>query len=353
MNQEIKRLDLSGMGNIIKDFPNHIRKACEIGENIHLSKDYSEFKKVLILGMGGSAIGGDLIRNFFKYTEGSEHLDISINRDYNFVPALTNNALVIASSYSGNTEETLSALEQAMKTTKNILVITSGGKLEKLAIENNFDLIKIPDGFQPRAALAFSFFPLLHFFMKSGLLPENTSNKIKNTINELTISLDKQAKHYSEVNDSNYSLELAKKLKNQIPVIYSTGMLEVVNLRWRGQLQENSKQIAFGSILPEMNHNEINAWEENENIHSPFFFLLFKDSDENPRNEKRIDFLFNLLKNQNRPIELINTSKSNYLTRLFEIINLGDWVSFWIAILNEKDPTEIKTILKLKDHMGA
>lgn len=352
MNKEIKQLDKSGMVEIIKDFPNQINEACIIGESIKLSKNYSEYKKILILGMGGSAIGGDLIKNFLKYTSGAEHLEININRDYSYIPQLDKDSIIIASSYSGNTEETLSSLNQAKERTDKIVVITSGGKLEQIAKENNYDLIKIPSGFQPRAALAFSFFPILYFFIKSSLLDNSTSLNIENNLDELIQVMKTNSTNYSEIHADNMAYNLAKNMRDKIPVIYSSQRLEIPNLRWRGQIQENSKRIAFGNIIPEMNHNEINSWEANENIHSPFFFLLFKDSDENPRNEKRIDFLFNLLKNQNRPIELIKTSKSNYLTRLFEIINLGDWVSFWIAILNEKDPTEIKTILKLKDHMG-
>jgi glucose/mannose-6-phosphate isomerase len=358
MNLEnLKNLDKSNMFATLKEFPEQVRDACEIGKNIDFADKLENFDRILILGMGGSAIGGDLLRSYLSESSDTNHVEIIINRDYSFPPNLVKNSLVIASSYSGNTEETLSGVRLALEHTKNIVCITTGGELEKIAKENNLNIIKVPEGFQPRCALGYSFFPLLYLVMKSGALDNSVVGKIGNEINSTIKKLELLSNIYSDENFSkdsnkNISLNIARKLEDKIPIIYTSRAMETVGLRWRGQFQENSKRAAFGSVLPEMNHNEINSWQYSTDFNRGFTFLLLEDNLDHKQVSKRFSYLEKVLKDENRDVIKLRSGADFHLERMFDMIYLIDWASFWLAILSEKDPTAIDIILGLKAELS-
>jgi len=351
--KSLKNLDKSNMFDVLRTFPEQIKHALDIGQSINFANSISNSDNILILGMGGSAIGGDLLRSYLSELGDANHIDIKINRDYTFSPHLAKNSLVIASSYSGNTEETLSGVRLALEHTKNIVCITTGGELEKIAKENNLNIIKVPEGFQPRCAIGYSFFPLLYLVLKSGSLSEGVVNRIESEISSTLNRLNQLSNEYSieNIND-NFALSIAEKLKNKMPIIYTSRAMESVGLRWRGQFQENAKRAAFGSVLPEMNHNEINSWQYREDFNKDFFFFLLEDRLDHAQVSKRFDYLEKVLLQENRQVKRLKSVADSHLERMFKAIYLGDWVSFWLAIITEKDPTAIDIILGLKAELS-
>lgn len=346
----IKIFDKSNMFAKLTGFGNQIREACKIGEDLEKLKPH-QAKEILICGMGGSAIAGNLLMNYASFTTGAEHLKIKVNRGYQIPKNIDSDTLAIISSYSGNTEETLSCYHEVELFSKKLLAMTTGGKLHKLATASNHHLVELTESYQPREAIALSFFPQLYYLMLGGSFKSGAVQITANAINELLKLIDSNSSKFNKENPENPTFAFAQEIKGKIPVVYSSIKYEAVNLRFRGQFQENSKIPAFGAILPEMNHNEINALENKEKC-KDFHFILIVDDEENTRILKRVEFLESILKENNYSYSLIKPSGKNLLTRYFELINYADWTSYWLALLLGEDPTEIKTILKLKEFMS-
>ncbi len=262
VNEEmISTTDSQNMFDVLKDFPQQVRDACNKGKTCPAFPGDEKPENIIVLGMGGSAIGGDILRSYSAATPGADRLKISVNRNYNFPISAGKDACVIVSSYSGGTEETLSAFAGAMKKTRRLVCISSGGRLKEIAGENNIPIVNIPKGYQPRWALGYSFFSALYVLIRSGAYDTGAVEETESAIDELIELLKKKALEYSDYSKNNRALALAEKLVGKIPVVYSASeRMDAVNLRWRGEFQENAKNMAFGGLLPEMNHNEINGW---------------------------------------------------------------------------------------------
>ncbi len=349
----IKSIDKGDMFTTLREFPSQVTSACEIGKSIGFTANLNKFDRILIFGMGGSAIGGDLLRTYLSEGVDTNHIEIIINRDYSFPPHLAKNSLVIASSYSGNTEETLSSLRLALEHTNNIVCISSGGELERIAKENDLPIIKIPDGFQPRCAIGYSFFPLLYLILKSGVLSDSVVARIEGEIVSVIKKLEQLSGEYlGESSNQNFSLDIAKRLSGKVPVIYTSRSMETVGLRWRGQFQENSKCAAFGSVLPEMNHNEINSWQYSTNSNKNFIFILLEDANDHPQVTKRFAYLDGVLRKENRELINLKNESGTHLERMFSNIYLGDWASYYLALLCGYNPSAIDIILGLKAELS-
>ncbi len=349
-NEDFKSIDKSNMFEILQNFCNQIKEAISIGTSspiFNISKIKPQ--KFIILGMGGSAIGGDLLRSYFREIDGASHLEIIINRNYTIPEYIDNSWFVIASSYSGGTEETISAYNLVKEKTKNILAITSGGELARIAENDGFPIIRIPAGLMPRCALGYSFFTMLMQLIRLGAVDETTANIIKAQVDETLSITEAKAKDYSQIKPQNLAYSIAEKLKGKIPVVYSADTkMDVVNLRWRGQLQENAKNLAFGAYLPEMNHNEINSWSFPQNLIQNFIFILLQDKEDHPQIRRRFEAIAEIFSQLNCEVISLESSANSLLARMFDMIYLGDWVSYWLALLNGVDPTPIPLISKLK-----
>src|SRR6266852_3822104 len=250
----VQRYDTSNMRKLLMEFPRQIEDAVRIGKSTRVSIKASSIRNIVVTGLGGSAIGGDVLRS---YASGELDVPFVVNRHYFLPEFVDRKSLVIVSSYSGGTEETIAAHLDAKKRKASVLCITSGGETEKLARKFRQPLMKIPKGYPPRTALGYSFFAPLIALTRAKLLPTK-DKEIKETIR----LLDDKAKVYASLNKRNPAYELAKQLYNKLPNIYSSSdRLDAVNLRWRGQLSENAKVLAFGNVLPEMNHNELVGWK--------------------------------------------------------------------------------------------
>lgn len=343
------KYDLDSMNSLLLNFQFQIEHACELGQSIKELDFDSVPNEIVILGMGGSAIGGDLLKSIVHQLT-NDSIRITVNRNYDLPEYINSKTLVVASSYSGNTEETLFAFEKAQKKTNNLFAITSGGKLEKICNEKGFPYLKLPSGFQPRAALAYSFFGLLYLVVNNEILGDNFNSQIRLSINELTTTIKKLTERYSAHEITNPAFKLANNLFGYIPVIYSSvGMLDAVNTRWKGQFNENSKSLCFNNFIPEMNHNEISGWVIPEDLVKRYRIILLRDKSVNPRVKVRLDAIKEIFKGMDLQVDEFYGIGEHFLTRMFDLIHLGDWTSYYLAVLNNQDPMEIPLIIKLKE----
>jgi len=338
--------DKSNMYDILKNFHKQISEAVEIGKSTDLIRfDKYGIKNIIINGLGGSAIGGDLIRSYTHY---NSTVPVYINRNY-FLPGFAGkDTLSVISSYSGNTEETISAYKESKKKECRIICISSGGQVEKTAMKNNDLFIKIPGGFQPRCALGYSFFVLLTVLSKFPFL------SLHNGMTEKIVENIKQNSEIYSLFDSvkNKALKIAEQLQNKLPVIYSSNdILDVVNLRWRGQISENAKQLAYGNVYPEMNHNELVGWEKNRDILNKIIVVFLKDIDDNKRIKMRMEITEEIYRKYADNVISVSGEGETRLERIFNLIYLGDWVSYHLALLNKVDPTPVEAITYLKEKL--
>lgn len=344
--EDIKKVDPKGMYNWIANFPNQIEEAVSIGKQANFRLNTKGIKNILLTGLGGSAIGGDLLRSYL-----STELEIPfiVNRYYTLPKFVSSRTLVIVSSYSGNTEETISAYKEAIKKRAQILCISTGGEVAKIAQKRRHPWIQIPPGLSPRAALGFSFFPLLIALTRLGLI-KSKEKDIKETVQLLRTKIS----IYSDPADStNAPLNLAKELKDKLPIIYSPAeFFDTVNIRWRGQIAENSKQLAWGHVLPEMNHNELVGWKVLKDLMKQMHVVFLKDSGTHKRVKTREEITKQIILQYAGAVTEIHSEGKSLLTRLFSLIHLGDWVTLYLSILNNEDPEPVAVIDHLKNELS-
>lgn len=342
----IAQYDSSNMRRLIADFPRQAEEAAAIGEATRIKLSASSVRNIVISGLGGSAIGGDLLRS---YLAGEIKVPIAVNRNYLLPQYVNDKSLVIISSYSGNTEETISSHKDAVKRKAKILCVTSGGTVKAFAEQKKQPFIHIPGGLPPRAALGYSFFPTLIALSKLGLI-RSQKKEIKETI---ALLQKKSAVYSNHEAENNPALVLAKKLHGKLPVIYSSAdRFDTVNLRWRGQFAENAKMLSYGNLFPELNHNEIVGWEVQKDIMSKIHVVILHDRDDHVRIQRRMEITKNIIGEFADGISEVNSEGKSLLARMFSLLHLGDWVSFYLAMLNHVDPTPVKKIDFLKSELA-
>jgi len=315
-------LDSQNMLQVIKDFPKQCREALGLPKGISAS---GKINNIVIAGMGGSAMGGDLLKIYLSNT----NIPVYVNRDYKVPNFVDENSLVFAVSYSGNTEETLSALNAAKEKKAQIIGITSGGKLS----EECEKVVNIPSGLQPRAALGYLFFPML------GILHNTNIIRVKNDeLNEM-MDILKQTDKFNEQGE-----ELSKKLKEKIPIIYASEALGAIAFRWKTQINENAKMPAFYNVFSEMNHNEIAGYKSMDH---KFSVVMIQDKNDNDRVKKRMDICKEIME-EYVEVEEVETQGESLLARMFSAIYLGDYVSYYMALWNRVDPSPVDIIEGMK-----
>jgi glucose/mannose-6-phosphate isomerase len=339
--------DHSNFFQFISDFPNQIQEAPSLIKDLNIKTLKKEYQQVVLTGMGGSAIAGDLLKS---YLQDEFNIPFIVNRNYTLPNFVGPQTLVISCSYSGNTEETLTATQTAMAKKALVIGLTTGGKLEKVLIKAKLPLIKIPDGYPPRQALGYIFFPILHLFQHLGLTqPQNDA--IRETIKVLQELRERKAPPTSR--NHNLAKLIAQKLYRKVPVIYTASeLLYPVVTRWRNQFNENSKVLAFSNVLPELNHNEIMGWEAPREVLEKFNILFLRDQSELSRNKIRLEITKDIFQKNNVPIFEVFGEGKSLLARIFSLLYIGDWVSYYLALLYEKDPLKIDSIQFLKDSLS-
>ncbi|MAR15306.1 MAG: bifunctional phosphoglucose/phosphomannose isomerase [Candidatus Marinimicrobia bacterium] len=334
----------SNMHKLIYDFPKHIEEAINnFNKNCNLDNEYYNIESIMILGMGGSAITGLLIEEILKQ---EIKQPIYINQNYNIPKWVNKNTLVIASSYSGNTEETLAACQQCIEKKCKIIGFSTGGKLFKLLQKSNYkDYIKMPNGLQPRAAIGYSFTMMLKLLNKIGIIDKIIINELKNSIKPLTL----KAKELSSQNNLAYSI--AEKIHDRQPIIYAEdGIFNIIAYRFKCQLAENSKILSFNNMIPEMNHNELEAFTEKTK--KDLFLIWINDTVSDDRNKKRMKVAAKVLESKvSNQIFIEFDYSGNKILHYLNYINLVDWISYHCAILNGNDPEIIPNINELKNSL--
>jgi glucose/mannose-6-phosphate isomerase len=346
--EQISHLDPSHMLSLLTSFPDQLGEAMEIMQQVRLSVKKKAIRNVVVAGLGGSAIGGDLLRT---YLVDEVELPILVNRGYTLPGFVDSSTLVFASSYSGDTEETLAACRQAIRRKAHIIGITSGGKLLQLAVEANFSVIGIPAGYPPRAALGYSFIALLLSMAKLGFVgkQEESLREAQELVRQKGVEY-----HPSAPLGENEAKQFALKLRGKFPVIYAWGHhFEAVAIRWRGQLAENSKQLSSHHLFPEMNHNEIVGWGMPAAMMKKTTVVLLRDRGEPKPIGKRMEITKELIAPFAAETVEAWATGTSLLARLFSLLYLGDWVSFYLAVLNGVDPTPVHRIDVLKRRLAG
>ena len=340
-------LDTEHMAKAIYDFPDQLAQAMDIGKNFSAKTTFNKIQNVIVAGMGGSAIGGDVCRALLA---AELNVPFLVSRNYNLPNWVNENTLVICSSYSGNTEETLSAFADAKAKGANICGISTGGSLTEKLNTDNYDIIAIPAGLQPRAALAYSIVPMLFLLRAQRLIGDSIFNDISNTVKLLRVHRDEYAKEVA----SNLTYTLAASIYKTLPIIYGTSeSTAVAALRWKGQFCENASMLAYHNELPEMNHNEIAGWENNAKLFDNMSVRWLTDSNDHDQVQLRQKITKRIIGMKNNNQHVIAVAGSSVRVRLLHLIHFGDWVSYWCAILHGTDPSPVIPIMQLKEELSS
>jgi len=325
------------MNDYINDFTNHLTEAMEIGDASNLKKLDKKFNNILICGLGGSGIGGTIINDIIS---SKANIPILATKDYSIPNFVDENTLVIASSYSGNTEETIYALEKCQNRNTEICIITSGGKLKTIAEENNYNHIIIPGGHPPRAMFGYAFTELFYVLNHYGIIDNSFKSDFTNSISLLNSEKE-------DIQDK--AMELAKKMYQKTPVIYVAQGFEGVAVRFRQQINENSKMLCWHHVVPEMNHNELLGWRTNVDDLAVVYFRNKSDFD---RNQIRMDINRKVISKFTNNITEVWSKGDSQIENTLYHINLGDWVSWYLSEMNNVDAIEIDIINFLKGELG-
>jgi len=362
LDRDFSELDKANMIELLEEFPQKMRDALRLGEEFSIPDNFlpapasnsvsipaptRSFKNFVVLGMGGSAIGGDLLSN---YLADELAIPLVVIRGYNIPKFIDENSLVFAVSYSGNTEETISALKRCLEAKARIIALTSGGKLAVLARKNNFPMIKVPAGIQPRAAISYLFFPILKALERLGLTKKR-NEEIEETYNILQ-GLSREYGTKSPLKN-NFAKEVALSLYQYLPLVYgSEGLLEAVAMRWKTQINENSKWPCFWNVFPELDHNEIVGYEIENKINRQVKIIYLQDKEGLLRVEQRREITRKIIQDKVAEFIICPTKGKGKMARMFSLIFLGDLASYYLAILNQVDPSPVACIEDLKKKLA-
>ncbi|MDD4873417.1 MAG: bifunctional phosphoglucose/phosphomannose isomerase [Dehalococcoidales bacterium] len=337
--------DLENMIGHLTSFPELCREAWRKGMLLELPPDYADINRVMILGMGGSAIGADLIA---RLASSESKIPISVNRSYNLPSYVDNKTLFIACSYSGYTEETLSALDEAFSINAKCIAITTGGKLKEIAEARHIPLFQFDYDAQPRATLPFSFMAIFSILQKLRVIGDKSADTAKmiKILEQLSGQLDK-----SIPIAQNQAKQMAEKLYGKFIFIYCSGITAEVGYRWKTQFNENSKTWAACESFSELNHNTIVGYQFPKDFAGNTHIVLLRSSQLPEPILKRYQATCQLLEQTKIKHSIIDVSGENTLAQMLSLVLLGDYISYYLAILNQVDPTPIEAIDHLKHEL--
>jgi glucose/mannose-6-phosphate isomerase len=341
-----KSIDGRSMYSLIESFPEQVLAASQNGRGMAFP-DARNSRAIIISGLGGSAIGGDLAR-----AVAAPHLTVplQVNRDYDLPRYVNASSLVIACSYSGNTEETLSSYRQARQAGAAIVCITSGGQLASWGKADGYPVLQLTGGLPPRAALGYSLMAILTALQGLKLIPD-----MEEPIAEAVEILDRLKQLYGTANPAsgNRAKEIADSLSGKIAAIYgASGLMDAVAFRWRSQIEENAKNLALHHALPEMNHNELVGWVYPEEALRRVGVVMLRDKGDHPQVQRRFDLTGEVIAKHAGAFHEVWSEGESLLARILSVIYLGDFVSLYMAYLNHTDPTPVEVIDYLKKELS-
>lgn len=325
------------MKKLVAAFPTQLREALIIGQSYKFRAAKRAFGNIVLTGLGGSGIGGSIIQN---YVNDKLSVPFNVNKDYHLPAYVNKDTLLIVSSYSGNTEETLMAMQQGIKAKATIVCVTSGGKVADTANKKGIDCILLPAGMPPRACLGYSLVQGLFILAHFGLLKTDFVKEINASIKLLETEqkdIQKQAK------------SLTKKLVGKTPIIYAAPEFEGIAVRFRQQINENSKMLCWHHVVPEMNHNELVGWRDKDATRAVVFI---RNKEDYERTQLRMEINKKVIKKCTPNITELWSKGKSYFERAFYIVHLTDWVSVYLAEAHGMDDTEVKVIDFLKGELA-
>ncbi|MFA4844080.1 MAG: bifunctional phosphoglucose/phosphomannose isomerase [Candidatus Margulisiibacteriota bacterium] len=338
-------IDPQGMLAVVGRWPEMLQQAAEFSARVTVPSGLRA-SQVIVSGMGGSAIAGDIAADLLLR---QMKVPLVVNRSYSLPEYAGPETLLFAMSYSGDTEETLSAVKEADRRQVQVMAVTAGGKLKELADSKKYPVFLLPAGFQPRAALPFMLVPLLTGLAKAGLAPD-----LSGDISEAVAVLRKVRDEYSPNRPAraNLAKQLAKKLLGKLPLIFgSAGTTGAIALRAKCQFNENSKQTALANVFPELDHNELVSLAQLKRDNHNFAGIVLRDESDSERIKKRIEITKSLLSRQLGGFSELHPQGKSPLARALSLICLLDHVSVYLALLQEIDPTPVEVIGRLKKEL--
>ena len=342
-DEAVGRVDGSNQLADILDLPEHLRDALWRVDSAGLG-DWDSPGGLVVAGMGGSAVGGDLARVAL-----GDHASrpVVVSRDYGLPGWTTPDTTVLCASYSGQTEETLAAFEAAGALGARRVAVTTGGELADLARREDVPVIPVPGGFQPRVAVAYMTVAALEVAAACGAGP-----RLASEIDVAAAHLDQLCAEWGpDADEGNIAKEIALALHGSVPVIAGAGLTAPVAYRWKTQVNENAKMPAFAGELPEIDHNEIVGWQGTAGLGS-FAAVFHEDAHQHPRIGDRIEFTSELIAEHATQVIRVRTRGQGSVERVTSLVLLGDLVSLYLAVLQGIDPTPVRVIDQLKARLS-
>ncbi len=337
-------LDISNLRQMILESPKQFATGFELAKGIKVS---GTFHSIMISGMGGSALPGNLFRiylnDLFRTEEPSKQpLAIYQNRSYSLPPESYHQCLNFICSYSGNTEETVASFEEALKNKLPCIALSAGGKIQAMAKEHGVPHVKLPipyENFQPRVGTGYFFGAMFQILVNQGLVPDTTA-----TLEQEALTIVGKMEDIEKMGET-----LAKKIAGKTPVIYSTAKYKSVAMVWKIKINENAKTPAFWNFFPELNHNEMVGWTLPQ---GKFIVLMLRDAGMHPQNAKRFEITAKLLQEKGVDVEMIEMAGETVFETMFRTIALGDFTSYYLALEYGQDPTPVAMVEELKKLLG-
>jgi glucose/mannose-6-phosphate isomerase len=344
--EEIRRIDKSSMLQFSVEAARHYREVARIAEKIAVN--YPKPGNIIVAGMGGSAIGGELLKD---YARSQTPVPIEVSKDYTLPAYAGKRSLVVVVSYSGDTEESLNAFLDAQRKKCMVYCVSSGGSLIEFAEKLNVPHLRVPAGMPPRAASPYLLVPQLVLLEKMGLV-----SGVSEGLSEATKLLEKISRENAPEKPaaSNPAKLLASGINGTVPVVYGFGIYRGVAQRWKQQFNENAKVPAKWDVFPELEHNEVVGWEKAGALARHFSTVFLRDKNEPVEVQSRIEITRSLMQARSggsKQFEVWSRGK-NPLAKMLSTILVGDFTSVYLALLRGVDPTPVQTIVTLKKKLG-
>lgn len=347
----VHRIDKNDMYSLMIEFPRDLKRAFEEASRVDIPDEvkvagktirYQEPKEVIVCGMGGSSIGGEIVRD---YVWDKIKISYRVVRGYHLPASVDSCSLVFVVSYSGNTEETLSCLREAIEREAMVVGITSNGEMERILTKVNAPLFKVKKGYPPRAAVAFLTAPIFTVLEKMNLIKIDSS-ELEETFNILSKLREKL--DVSSPLGENPAKRLALGLYGTLPFVYSYTPYSSIGLRFKTQLNENCKIHAKFEELPELDHNEIMGWYD-VTIPNHFLSVVFlRGPEEEDTIRARVEFLYDILVKKKIRVFNVVAEGTTRLASMLSLLYICDMATFYLAILRGIDPLPVQLISELK-----